>query len=71
MLKINFGNPVEGTMNIEIMNIAGKRAYLQQIKSEGYNHIDINVQHLKSGIYFLRVTNGKYLITDRKFIKAD
>jgi len=71
MLKINFGNPVEGTMNIEIMNIAGKRAYLQQINSEGYNHIDINVQHLKSGIYFLRVTNGKYLITDRKFIKAD
>jgi len=53
------------------MNIAGKRAYLKQINSEGYNHIDINVQHLKSGIYFLRVTNGKYLITDRKFIKAD
>lgn len=71
MLKINFGNPVEGTMNIEIMNIAGKRAYAQQIKSEGYNHVNINVQHLKSGIYFLRVTNGKYLITDRKFIKAD
>ena len=71
MLKINFGNPVEGTMNIEIMNITGKRAYAQQIKSEGYNHVDINVQHLKSGIYFLRVTNGKYLITDRKFIKAE
>jgi PKD repeat protein len=71
MLNINFGNPVEGTMNIEIMNIAGKRAYAQQVKSEGYNHVNINVQQLKSGIYFLRVTNGKYLITDRKFIKAD
>lgn len=71
MLKINFGNPVEGTMNLEIMNLAGKRAYAQQINSEGFSHIDINVQHLKSGIYFLRVTNGKYLITDRKFIKTE
>jgi PKD repeat protein len=71
MLKINLGNTVEGTMNVEIMNIAGKRAYSQQIKSEGYNNLDINVQHLKSGIYFLRVTNGKYLVTDRKFIKTE
>jgi len=71
MLKINFGNPVEGTMNIEIMNIAGKRSYANQIKSDGYNNIEINIQSLKSGIYFLRVTNGSLLITDRKFIKVD
>ncbi|MBV5312675.1 MAG: PKD domain-containing protein [Prolixibacteraceae bacterium] len=71
MLKINFGNPVEGNLNIEIMNIAGQRAFAQQLKTDGLNQATINVQHLKSGIYFLRLTNGKYLITDRKFIKAD
>jgi len=71
MLKINFGNPVEGTMNVEIMNIAGKRAYSQQVKPESSNNIEIDVRHLKSGIYFLRITNGKLLITDRKFIKTE
>ncbi|HAQ21818.1 MAG TPA: hypothetical protein DCR40_21695 [Prolixibacteraceae bacterium] len=71
ILKINFGNPVQGAMFIEIRNIAGQRLYAQQLKTEGFNHAAINVQQFKSGIYFLRVTNGKYLITDRKFIKAD
>jgi PKD repeat protein len=71
MLKINFGNPVEGNLNIEIMNIAGQRVFAQQLKTDGLNQAAINVQNLKSGIYFLRLTNGKYLITDRKFIKAD
>ena len=71
MLKINFGNPVEGTILIEIMNIAGQRTYSQQIDAEGFSQTAINVQHLKSGIYFLRVTYGKYPFADRKFIKAE
>ncbi|MDP3641814.1 MAG: PKD domain-containing protein [Bacteroidota bacterium] len=71
MLIINFGNPVQGVMQIDIMNIAGQRTFSQQLKTEGFNQTAVNIKHLKSGIYFLRITNGKYLIADRKFIKAE
>jgi len=70
-LKINFGSPVEGSMLLEIMNITGQRVYVRQLNTEGYNHALINVQQLDNGIYFLRILNGKTLITDRKFMKAD
>jgi PKD repeat protein len=71
MLKINFGNPVQGTMFLEILDITGKRAMVRQLNTEGYSQVDVNVQQLRSGIYFLRITNGKQLIADQKFIKAD
>lgn len=71
MLKINFGNPVEGKLLIEIINIAGQKSYTQQLNAEGFNHAAINVQQLKSGIYFLRITNGQRVISDNKFIKID
>jgi PKD repeat protein len=71
VLRINFGTPVEGTMFLEIMNITGQRIYARQLNTEGYNHALINVQQLDNGIYFLRILNGKILIADRKFVKAD
>jgi PKD repeat protein len=71
MLKINLGTPVKGTILIEILNIAGQVAYSQQVKTEGFSQTSVNVQQLKPGIYFLRVTNGKYPFADRKFIKAE
>ncbi len=46
-LIINFGNPVEGTILIEIMNIAGQLAYTQELKTEGLIQTAINVHHLK------------------------
>jgi len=71
ILKINFGHPVEGTIDIEIMNIAGQIAYSQQLITDGFSQTAINVQHLKPGIYFLRVINGSFPFTGRKFIKAE
>lgn len=71
MLRVNFGNPIEGNLLIEIMNIAGQRVYSQLLNADGFSHAGVNVQQLRSGIYFLRLTNGTHLITDRKFIKAD
>jgi PKD repeat protein len=71
ILKINFGNPVEGTILIEILNIAGQVTYSQELTTDGFNQTAINVQHLKPGIYFLKVINGNYPFADRKFIKAD
>jgi len=68
-LKINFGNPVKSNLHIEINSISGQKIYSQQINSEGFSHASINVQSLKSGIYFIRITNGLHLIAERKFVK--
>jgi len=70
-LNINFGKPVSGNLFIEIMNLAGQRAYSQQLKANGLDHTAVNLKQLKAGIYFIRITNGKQVIADRKFIKAD
>ena len=71
MLRINFGNPVQGNLLIEIMNIVGQKVYSQLINTEGYSQTGINVQQLKSGIYMLRISNGSQLIEVRKFVKAN
>ncbi|HAH25106.1 MAG TPA: hypothetical protein DCL77_15340 [Prolixibacteraceae bacterium] len=71
LLRINFGNPVQGSLFIDILNIAGQKVYSQVLKADGFNQAAVNIQHLRSGIYFLRITNGQYLIADRKFIKGN
>ncbi len=71
ILRIDFRNPSEGILVIEIMDVKGRSVYKQQLNNDGSSHADINVQQLKSGIYLLRITNGQRLIADRKFIKAD
>lgn len=70
MLKINFINPVEGNILIEVLNLSGQKTYSQQLNSEGFSQASVNLQQLKPGIYFLRITNGEKVIADRKFIKG-
>jgi PKD repeat protein len=71
ILKINFGHPVDGTIEIEIMNIAGQLVFSQKMATDGFSQTAINVQQLKPGIYFLRVINDSFPFTGRKFVKAD
>lgn len=69
VLRVYSGASVSGTLFIEIMNIAGQKIYDQPIDGDKLNSSEINISYLKSGIYFLRITNGRTLIADRKFIK--
>ena len=71
LLRIDFNNPVDGNIVIDIRNVAGRSVYNQQLSNDGSSHADINIQQLQSGIYLIRITNGQHLIADRKFIKAD
>lgn len=71
MLMINFDGPAKGIHQIDITNITGQRVYTQTLNNDGISQLTVNVQNLKSGIYFLRITNGKQLIADQKFIKAN
>jgi PKD repeat protein len=71
MLNINFGNPVQVKMLIEIMDINGQKVYNQQFNAEGFSQASINVDQLKAGIYFFRISSGEKLLANKKFIKAD
>jgi PKD repeat protein len=71
MLKINFGNPLEGNIYLEILNLTGRRVSTQQMKTSGTSQIELSVNQLKKGIYFLRISSGNILITNSKFIKAE
>lgn len=71
MLKINFGNPVLNKLLIEINSISGQKVYSQQLNNEGFNQASINVQGLKPGIYFIRISDGLHLIAERKFVKTN
>ena len=71
ILRIDFRNPTEGNLTIEIRSIAGQSVYIKELNNDGSSHADINIQNLKSGIYVLKLFNGQRLIGDRKFIKAN
>ncbi len=70
-LNISFGNPVQGKVLLQIMNITGERVLIRQLDDQSNSLISVNVQHLRPGIYFIRITAGKQVINDYKFVKAD
>ncbi len=71
LLKINFGNPVEGSVYVEITNIAGKQVLAQKLDTDGCSQASVNVQELKSGIYFIRVSSQQHVIASQKFLKTE
>ena len=70
VLNISLGNPVERELNIEILSLTGQKVLSELLPFMEFNKREIDVQSLKQGIYFLRITNGSMLIAERKIIKA-
>jgi len=56
-------------LSLEIFDMKGQRILIQELKAEGLSHATVNIQHLKNGIYQLRILSGQNLITERKFLK--
>ena len=71
MLMINFGDAVESKLIISIMDISGKQVYSQVLDIEGFNQAGINIQQLRSGIYFIHISDNQNLKVVRKFIKSN
>ena len=71
ILRVDFKNSSEGTLILEIRNMAGQAVYIEKLTNDGSSHADINIQNLRPGMYVLRVTDEKQIIGDRKFIKAN
>lgn len=71
LLNIDFGNPLQGIIQLQIMNITGERVLTRQLNGEGYNQTSLDVRDLRSGIYFVRISANNQLISDYKFIKGN
>ena len=65
-ITIDFKNAHE-PYSFEIMNTNGERVYQCQLNAE--NHQDINLQTLKSGLYFLRIQGHSNIISQKIIIE--
>ena len=69
MLNISFGTPVEHELIIEINSMSGLKVLSEKLNTAGFSQTNIDIRSLTQGIYFLRITDGEQLITDKKFVK--
>jgi len=61
---------MENHSDIEIYNIAGQRVLKTQVtNSQGFYNKEIDLSLLKSGIYLLQFTSGKYVKTKKLVLK--
>jgi endoglucanase len=66
-LFVSFNN-VNSPSNCTIYNVSGQQVYSKQYSTNGINSIEINIEHLASGLYFLELSNANGKQT-QKFIK--
>ncbi|MDZ7289723.1 MAG: Ig-like domain-containing protein [candidate division KSB1 bacterium] len=62
MTVIRFGLPHETAVKIEVVNLSGQRVstLLNERKPAGYHVVEFDARHLASGVYFYRLTAGKF-----------
>ncbi|MEZ4886788.1 MAG: T9SS type A sorting domain-containing protein [Chitinophagales bacterium] len=68
-LNINFTINTERTVEISVYNITGQQLIRQTTESkEGINHAEVNVGSYPMGVYFVRISDGEAVQT-QKFVK--
>jgi hypothetical protein len=67
IINIEFDSPTERELKLFLLDAQGKLVKTEQIES-GITNKQINMQDLPSGIYYLRVINGK-LVNVYKVVK--
>ncbi len=68
ILNIDFGDYLSEQSSIEIYTVSGQQVFKKIVTGKGSN-ISIDVRHLDSGVYFVRVVDNKNNIITGKFIK--
>lgn len=71
VLNLAYGGEISGKVQIEIRDIQGRISVLQTTAANAIKSTQININHLKSGIYFLKVYTERAVIVNQKFIKKD
>lgn len=67
---LDFTNTSSSIFTFTITDIVGKKIkQTENIRmAEGKNSIKINISSLKAGVYFLEISNGKEILTTKKFV---
>jgi hypothetical protein len=60
--KINIDLPEDGKVEMRIYDMLGREAavLLNEFRTAGYHTVTFNASNLSSGIYFYRISAGKY-----------
>ena len=70
---VNLRYPAEygESLSVQIYNVLGKKVQDKNlaISAEGNNHIQINVQNLKDGIYIVRFRAGNQIINKKLHVR--
>lgn len=68
-LQVNFNTPAIETVKLDIFSLAGTLVESKQILTKkGRNNLKLNVSNYFPGIYFISMTNGEQVFTN-KFVK--
>src|SRR5690606_22770788 len=66
---LNISNEYQGPLNIEITGLTGERVYYNKVnKQSAVEELNINVEGIKSGVYFVTLSGDQFSIT-QKLIK--
>jgi PKD repeat protein len=66
-VTVRFGNKMEGTGNIEVINMLGEVvAHLDNVSMKGTREIEMS--NIAAGQYLVKITNGNKLYTDKVFL---
>ena len=70
--EIKFNVPNRQAMDFQVFNMIGDKVISQSIHAQkGENSITINGEHLKPGIYYYTLSDGKKSITKRMLLNAN
>ena len=71
IITINVINKMNGSnVDVQIFDLSGKIILNESFSAiENRNHININTQSIKSGIYFIKINSGNYMYSDKLIIR--
>jgi PKD repeat protein len=65
---VDLGTETSGKLLIEAVNLKGKKVLSQQLFGTGHTIVNLDIHHLMSGIYVLKVTDENFVIQTEKFV---
>lgn len=65
MITIKTGNQLQGESNISMINITGNTVYNSTLNLQEGLPVNIEVQHLPSGVYLLQIENNGHIVTHK------
>jgi PKD repeat protein len=63
------GQSFSGTVKAEISDLQGKIIYQRMLDFSGSTQTEINIQHLPSGFYFIRLSDGNAIKTEKLVVR--